>query len=284
MLTVHTHPTALKDMAVELYRRGKHDKAALMARKALENRGTLEIVEVIQWSVLLGMCERAVGRDEEALRIHLELSPLVESLREDCPEDNLLRGKFHNGLAITYKKLGQYDKAFQEYTAASYYHELAGAIKEHAEIESNIANLLIQVGQPGDAHEHLDKAMRGCDDSVTIGQIEDVKAKAHFAERNTRLALRVAATSVLRLLSAGNEQALDDSVATLAQIATYWPLMREAERIKKALRDAGGHVESAATALGYKNRQTLENKINRQFPFLEVFRKPKRKRRKNPKA
>jgi tetratricopeptide (TPR) repeat protein len=279
-ITVLAHSAALKDIAVELYNRGRYDDSARHCQNALSDRGTLSFVAVVEWSMLLSMNLRKQGQDAEALSVQLKVSPLVESLGDGVKDEVFLKGKFHNGLAITFRRLGQPDRAFQEYTAASVYHELAGEWKSRAEVENNIAYLLIEMGHPDEAHEHLEKAMRGADDSVTIGQIEDMKARALFASYDTRAALTLAATSVLRLLGTDNETALDNSVATLAMITTHWPLMREAERIKKALTESGGHIESAAKLLGYKNRQTLENKIKRHFPFLEDFRTPKRQRRK----
>lgn len=280
MTKTFTRPQTLKDMAVELYQRGKYDKAAHHARKALEGQDSLTFQATIHWTMLLSMCERAQGRDEESLRIQLEISPLVESLSDDVREEVFLKAKYHNGLAITYKKLKRYDKAFEEYTAAAIYHEMAGEREARAEIESNLANLLIEAGQPGKAHEYIDRALADCSDPATIGQMEDVQARAFHAQNEPRAALLKAATSVLRLLATENEKALDDSVATLATLATYWPQMREAERIKKALIDAGGHVETAAKLLGYKNRQTLENKLNRKYKFLETYRTPPRTRNK----
>ena|SRR5215208_7015472 len=146
MLTDMSSSTALTDLAVELYHRGRHEDAARYARKALENKGSLGVKEIIQWSLLLAMCERAAGRDEAALKTHLEVSPLVELLNENARDEVFLRGKYHNGLAITYKKLGHADKAFQEYAAASVYYEKAGEWRHRADVENNIANLLIQLG------------------------------------------------------------------------------------------------------------------------------------------
>jgi tetratricopeptide (TPR) repeat protein len=138
----------------------------------------------------MGIVERTSGRLNEALRVYNEAATLFDHVRDD-----LLTGHFHHAFANALKHIVQAekredhaDRAFMEYTAASYHFERAGHIRYQACVENNIGSLLGIIGKYEDAHEHLDRAqviMTRLKDNVHLGQVDETRSRVLLAEGRT---------------------------------------------------------------------------------------------------
>ncbi len=121
----------------------------------------------------------------------------------------MLTAHFHHAFANALKHVVQTekredyaDRAFMEYTAASYHFERAGHTRYQACVENNIGSLLGIIGKYEDAHEHLDRAqviMTRLKDNVHLGQVDETRARVLLAEGRTVEAERTARSAVLRL-------------------------------------------------------------------------------------
>ena len=102
----------------------------------------------------MALFARASGRFDEALRIHRDSVHLLN----DCGDDEV-RGKYFEGLAITYQYLGDHNAALVEFAGASYYYEVAGKDRLSADMENNLAVLRVEMGQVDEALAHMDRAL-----------------------------------------------------------------------------------------------------------------------------
>jgi tetratricopeptide (TPR) repeat protein len=204
-----------KHLALCYWREGAFAEARTIAQNSLTG-SACDSEAALTLTLTLAMVERSEGNSAEALRLHLLMGPHVEALAGD-----FTKGMFHNGLGLTYKKLGELDKGIIELTAAAYYFELSGHARNRIATENNLANLLVQARQFDEARLHLANARqlaRQLGDNVYLGQTIDSCAQAYLAEGNLEAALASARESVA-ILEKGDEQALlVDSLMTLARV------------------------------------------------------------------
>jgi diguanylate cyclase (GGDEF)-like protein len=178
----------------------------------------------------------------EALRILSDAAPLFES-----GDKHVLKGSFHNTLAVVYESLGRdqgaeeyVDRALVEYTAASFHFEQAGHARYHARVENNIGVLFYKIARFAEAYEHLRCARRlfaELGDGYNIAQVDETRARALLAQGKTVEAEELA-KAVVRTLEGGDQQALLAEALTTHGVAlgrlkrleqAYAVLLRAAE-------------------------------------------------------
>lgn len=103
---------------------------------------------------------------------------LLESCEAQSPA---LRGALHNGLAISCRNLGRLDRALIEYVGAAEYFAQVGNEFYAARVENNIANVLIDLGRPDEAHEFLDRAAKVLTSAESLGELHDTRSRAFKA-------------------------------------------------------------------------------------------------------
>lgn len=205
---------ARKHLAFCYWREGAFAEARTVYEEAIE-RAETGSERWLDISLNLAMVDFSEGNSAACLELFERAGTFVTA--ETKP---FLRGRFHNGLGLTLKNTGDFDRSIIELTAASHYFDLAGYERYQIATENNLANLLVKLGQIEEAHRHLDTAerlARGLADKVYLGQTKDSRALACLAEKNYDGA-EVAARESVAILEKGDEQALlVDSLTTLAR-------------------------------------------------------------------
>jgi CheY-like chemotaxis protein/tetratricopeptide (TPR) repeat protein len=194
------------------WREGGFNEARVLLKEAL---GSLpeEISEVKAVTLLrLATVERSAKRFHDALRVHLEATPLFEKITNHAHQ-----GKFYNGFGFLLRNLGTaehrpdyIDQALIEYTAASYHFQQAGHTRYQACVENNLGFLFLTIKKFSEAHEHLDHAQAlftSMKDAVHTAQVDDTRARVLLAEGRTTEAERLV-RSAIQTLERGDQQSL----------------------------------------------------------------------------
>jgi tetratricopeptide (TPR) repeat protein len=111
-----------------------------------------------------------------------------------------LQARLHNQRGLILRKMGETDRAIQEYEAAIYFFELDQSDCVPLVI-NNLAGVYLDYGETGRAHEQVDKAIRLlANDLPHLGKAYDQKARIFIAEQKYDDAKRWSekAVSVLR--------------------------------------------------------------------------------------
>jgi CheY-like chemotaxis protein len=203
------------------------------------------------------LVESCSGRYIEALRILTDSAELFENSNNDA-----LKGKFHNDLALTLMFLGKAehrpdytDRAIIEFTAASVHFERAGHTSYRARTESNLGFLLYTIGHYEKAHEHFNRARRlfvTLGDRGTVAQIDEASARVLLAQGRMRGA-ESAIREAVRVLSKGGEQgALAEALTTqgrvLSKLGNFIESLNTLRRAADLAEEAGA-IEDAGRAL-----------------------------------
>lgn len=239
---------AQAELAYCYWRQGELDEARVILHTALTRLGENECEAKALAVVRAAIVERSAKRFNEALRLHTEAAPMFGRLGSDS-----LKGRFHVGLAETYRNLAKLedrqeytDRAFIEYAAAGYHFEQAGHVRYQACVENNIGFLYLIVGKHGNAHEHLDRAAVLFDklkDAVHAAQVDETRARVLIAEGQFAEAERTAARAV-RALERGGElwllaEALTTRGVALARLARHDEARASFSRASEAAESAG---------------------------------------------
>jgi len=244
------------ELALCYWREGSFDEARVVLKDVLANLGTqnndLRAVAMLRCAVVEGSAKKP----NEALRIYKDAAPLFEA-----SSNVALKGKFHHGFGFILKKIAEMeersdhiDQALIEYSAASYYFELAGMSRYQACVENNLAFLFCIIGRLSDAHEHLDRAqalLTRLKDDVHLAQVDETRARVMLAEGRIVEAEKTVRASV-RTLEKGDEQSLLAEALTTHGIAQA--RLQHPEQAKETLQRAlevsqrAGDLESAGNA------------------------------------
>src|SRR5713226_598890 len=228
------------------WREGSYDEARITLTSALGCLG--DEANELRATLLIraGIVEVEAQRLNDALRFYSQAATFLEP-----SEDHALKGSFHNGFALLFKKLSVGDKDFVdraliEYTAASFHFEQAGNIRYQASVENNLGSLLLTVGKFADAHEHLGRAGRlfiEIDDQVHLAQVDDTRARTMLAEGRTVEAERFARQAVKTLEKGGEQALLAEALTThgtaLARLGNYSKSKALLERAIEVAETAG---------------------------------------------
>ncbi len=228
------------------WREGSYDEARITLTSALGCLG--DEANELRATLLIraGIVEVEAQRLNDALRFYSQAATFLEP-----SEDHALKGSFHNGFALLFKKLSVGDKDFVdraliEYTAASFHFEQAGNIRYQASVENNLGSLLLTVGKFADAHEHLGRAGRlfiEIGDEVHLAQVNDTRARTLLAEGRTVEAERFARQAVKTLEKGGEQALLAEALTThgtaLARLGNYSKSRALLERAIEVAETAG---------------------------------------------
>lgn len=164
----NTFPYATDGCALidALIHEGKLEDAHKLADELLAESGNQALL------INRAMVERAMG----CFRLSLAT---LESVQTD---DLQLLGNMHNGLALSYWGLRRFDDALIHYYGAADFYRQAGNEFYLARTENNIANTLIDLNRPDEAHEHLDRAAKILTEPESLAQLHDTRSRAYKAQ------------------------------------------------------------------------------------------------------
>ena len=253
-------PDKLVDAQIQLalcyWREGALDEARVTLRELLAKLPEPGGEERLRVLANLALVESDAKRFKVALQIQIEAAPLFER-----SSNHLLRGNFHNAFGLVLKNLAKtegrqdyIDRAFIEFTAASYHWDRAGNASYVALVENNLGLLLLESGKFVEAHQHLNRAralFSKLRDKGTIAQVDESRARVFLAENHNTQA-EIAARGSVRIFEEGDQRALLAEALTthgtaLARLGRH---ERAAGQFQKAIEVAqqGGAPEMAGVA------------------------------------
>jgi tetratricopeptide (TPR) repeat protein len=238
---------AQSELALCYWREGRYDEARIILRDVLSKltRDSELKARAITRSAIV---ECSAARYKDALRILTEAAPLFERL-----SSHLIKGSYHNQLAISLKNLGQLDRAFIEYEAASFHFEEAGHKLYQGNVENNLGHLYFTAQRFKEAHRHLDHARRlmvSLKDAVHTARVDETRARVFLAQRRNVEAEKVAKSAV-RVLEQSEHHSLAEALiihgTALARLGSFsharFTFLRAIE-----LSEESGAVERAGEA------------------------------------
>lgn len=268
--------TAL-EIALSLFNEGRYGDARIVLTEALANKGACADNETLRLKIRLAVVEQWDGNLDEAEALFSELKGQV-----DACDNPLLQGRYYYNRQYLLRRRGNRDEAIISLTAASYYYDLAHEPELCADAENNLGILLVDAGRIGDAHEHFDKAMKGCRDSIKRAQMCESQAAAYLAEGRPLDALPYARQAVELVEGTERHPLLEAHVGTLGKVCAalerQFKIEKEKPIIESALREAGGRSTAAARILNI-TRRTLDYKLETQHQDLLYLRAEKLKAR-----
>lgn len=207
---------AQAEFAVCYFREGRYDEARLILQDALTRLHTdseLKALVILRMAVV----EWGAARYHDALHILTEAAPLYEKINS-----HVIKGSYHNQLAMIFQTLAQagereyLDRAFIEYTAASFHFEEAEHKRYLANVENNLGLLYFTANRYKEAHRHLDYARRlmvNLKDNIGVARVNETRARVFLAQRRNAEAER-AAQSAVRTLEQNQHHALAEGLIT----------------------------------------------------------------------
>lgn len=239
------------------YRLGAYDEARDILNQALSDLAgqdtTLQAKILIRQSIV----EVWTGRYRDAWDILERAREFFET------SSDALKGRWHGQRGLVLRRLSAaerrrdyIDRAVMEYTASTYHYELAGHERYCATNLNNLGFVLYKLGRHGEAHEHLERALKIFErhrDTGNIAQVNETKARVLIAERFYKEANRIIA-SVVQTFEKGSEYAMLADALTLQGIV--WARMNLHDSSLHILRhamnvaqDAGAYSNAGRAAL-----------------------------------
>lgn len=162
---------------------GEYDEARESLKLALplipEHESNLLAVALLRSAEV----ERVTQHFQESIEILDRLRPVAA-----LTNDNSLRGRYHNNLALTLKNIGEngggqhfIERSFVEYAQASCFFKASGNLKYQATVENNLGNLYRTLGRFAEAHQHLELAYN------LFSQLKENSFTAQVGETRSRL-------------------------------------------------------------------------------------------------
>ena len=244
------------ELAMCYWREGAYEEARILYVRALD-----ELTDAEQKAkVLLRRLtvEYSAKRYDDALVLLTRYSNLFGE-----GVSHILRGSFHNHLALVLRRLGSvegrpeyFDRAIIEYTAAIYHYEQAGHERNLAANENNLAFILYKLGRYADAHEHLDRAqtiLTRLKDVGTLAQVDETRARVFVAEQKYREAERTL-SGAIDTFERGDESALLADALTLqgvirARLGAYQNSVNVMSRAAEVAESAGALTNAGQAVL-----------------------------------
>jgi tetratricopeptide (TPR) repeat protein len=208
---------AQTDLALCYWREGAYPESRVLFEQSLANANSPESrLRALTNSTVV---ELSSGHPQRALEILNDAASLAES----CT-DPAARGRYHIQRALTLRKVGGdspefLDKALVEYSACSFYFELAGHERYRARVENNIGFILLQLSRHEDAMEHLNRArdiFLSLKDVGSVAQVNETRARVLNAQQKYSEAARTAAMAVKTLRTGGEQSLLAEALITYA--------------------------------------------------------------------
>jgi tetratricopeptide (TPR) repeat protein len=276
----NTHLTATAAAvaeAVEKFDACRPDEAIARLERHAAEAGPLSPEETLWVSNNLAAFARQLGRLDEARRIHKEAARLADDERIDPRR----RGQFHNGYAATLFALGEPRRdtellraAIIEYTAASYYYEVALEYRLRALAENNLALVKAMLGCFDEALRHVVTALGSCpgNDEV-LTQVEDTQAVIALEAGRPEEALSAARAAERHARRLGNKRLIEMCLKTSRRAEAACLRELEERRIRGVLEACEWSLTRAFPCLGFNSREALTNHLKRHFPRLEAERR-----------
>jgi len=209
---------AWTEIAYCYWREGRINEARIMLLESLERlppvgekraRALLKLADV----------EHSAARYYDALKLLSENDAVFTSTRH-LPA--VVKGSYHNELAITWRTIGTaenqteyFQRALTEYKAAEHQFKLAGNHIYRASVKNNEAVVLSKLGRFREAHKHVDQAreivVRFKHRTLTA-QFDGTRAELLIAEGKYKDAERVARRAATSLEKAGHRCWLTDAL------------------------------------------------------------------------
>lgn len=220
---------AQTELALCYMRTGEYNNASDLLKLALAE---LNIDCELKAKAILrsGIVKRHVSPLNEALLYLTSNAALFEKINSP-----LLKGCYHQTLGDVLKDLcesdmplGYLDRAFLEYTAASYHFEQAEHKRYLANVENNLGFLYLKINCCKEAHEHLNRARRifTClKDRITLAQVDETRARVFLKEKRNAEAEKAAFLSVRTLENSDRPSLLAEALKrhgmALARLGHY---------------------------------------------------------------
>ena len=220
---------AQTELALCYMRIGEYDNASDLLKLALAELTTDS--ELKAKAVLRsGIMKRETSRLNEALTYLTNNGPLFDKINSP-----LLKGCYHQTLADVLlevcepdRPVDHLDRAFLEYTAASYHFEQAEHRRYLANVENNLGFLYLKINCYKEAHEHLNRARRifTClKDRIALAQVDETRARVFLKEKRDEEAEKAARSSVRTLESSDRPSLLAEALKrhgmALARLGHY---------------------------------------------------------------
>lgn len=255
------------------WREGSYDEARVTLRDALDrvDKQNAELKAILL--IRAGIVEVDSRRFSQALQFYNEAEPLL-----NATDDDELKGSFHVSFAILFRRLAttddnrdHIDRALIEYTAASFHFEQAGNQRYLARVENNLGFLYFTISRYRDAHQHLDRARDlfiELEDTGTVAQVDETRARTLLAEGNARSAERLIKT-VVKTLKKGGQQAL--LAEALTTHGTVLARLGKSSRARGLLQQAIEVAETCGDLEGAgRARLSLIEELGNQTPAQEM--------------
>ena len=160
-----------------------------------------------------------------AHRLKAALSILTTAVELfEASNSHLLKGAFHNELALVIKNLGAsesgpdyIDRVLKEYATASFHLEQAGNARFQGVVENNLGMFFLHIHKFAEAHEHLDRAQAlytQLDDRIHLAELEESRARVLLAEGAISKAAKIAHTAIRVLEKSDQQLSLAEALTT----------------------------------------------------------------------
>ena len=245
------------EIALCYWRNGDYDEARLILKEILPS---LKSDDELKAKALLRLAivEHSTDRLSEEYKILTDNAALFEKIT-----NHTLKGSYHNNLANLLEDLAKAerrehytDRAFVEYTAASYFFEQAGHKSYLANVENNLGYLYFKAGKYTEAHEHLDRARRyllSLKDSSTLARVDETRACVFLAEGRNAEAEKTARASATILEHGGRQDLLAEALIThgtaLARLGFYSQAYATLQHAIETAQQAGSLSRAGEAAL-----------------------------------
>jgi tetratricopeptide (TPR) repeat protein len=213
---------AQTELALCYMRTGEYENACDLLKLALAE---LNIDCELKAKAILRSCivKRHVSPLNEALAYLTANAPLFDKINS-----SLLKGCYHQTLGDVLIEIRDLDRAFLEYTAASYHFEQAEHRRYLANVENNLGFLYLETNCCTEAHEHLNRARRiliTLNDRITLAQVDETRARVFLKEKRNVEAEKAAWSSVRTLESSDRPSLLAEALKrhgmALARLGHY---------------------------------------------------------------
>jgi tetratricopeptide (TPR) repeat protein len=204
-----------------------------------------------------GIVKRHTGPLHEALEFLTGNEPLFEKINSQ-----LLKGCYHQTLGdlLNLSEPGRpddyLDRAFMEYTAASYHLEKAEHKRYLARVENNRGFLYLTINHFAEAHECLSRARRifaGLNDKPAMAEVDETRARVFLKEKKDAEAEKAARSSVRGLESSDRPSLLAESLKrhgiALARLGNYSDALAAFRRSVHLLQEIDSLNRAADSAL-----------------------------------
>jgi tetratricopeptide (TPR) repeat protein len=207
------------DLAICYWRIGSYDEGRVVLYDLLDKIGGKDIPQEGRAWLHVAVIDMSSGRLHDAKQALTQAAPFYEQ------GSNLAaKGRFHNNLALVFRKLGEcekredyLDRALDEYAGASLYFQEAGHTRHAARVENNLGYLLYTLGRYNEAHQHLESACRmfiDLRDSVSVAQVNESRAQVFLAQARHAEAETVSFGAVHSLEHGGQQALLAEALLT----------------------------------------------------------------------